>query len=301
MEAYKDGRQVVWDATSITAASTCPRKYYYQILSHWSASRTSIHLVFGKLFATALENFFLDSFKDGFEYESALQNTIKWVLTETSREHCFEGEAKKTPLALCRVIVQYLDAYFETDRSRLFMAGGVPGIELTFAVEIESDWVLTGRMDRVVKDSYGVQIIDQKTSGGLLNSQYFAGYTPNHQVSAYLLAGRSLFPEGCKTMLIDAVSIAGGKVSFARGNIARNSAQLEEWVCNTRSLIKYIHSCDPEEAEDYPQNPAACGMYGGCPFRGVCSASPEVRPLLLEEDFEQRGWNPVKGVSANGN
>ena len=298
MEAYKDGRQVVWDATSITAASTCPRKYYYQILNHWSAQRTSIHLVFGKIFATALEDFFLYSFNPDFEYETALQETIKWALEETDKEPIFETESKKTRLALCRAIIHYLDKYFDHDRPRIFMAGGVPGIELTFAVEIGEDWVLTGRMDRVVEDENGVQILDQKTSGGPLNQGYFANYTPNHQVSAYLLAGRTIFPNGVKTMLIDAITIAGGKIDSKRANIARNAPQLDEWVDNTRSLIKSIHSYDPENATAFPQNPSACGMYGGCPFRGICSSSPEVRPILLNDDFEQRVWNPVKGLSS---
>lgn len=299
MEAYnKAGQQVVWDATSLTAATTCQRKYYYQILRSWSAKKTSIHLIFGKVFASALEDFFRD-FTDGDDYEEALVQLIRKVLEWTHNDPVFNGERSKSRLALCRAIVLYLDRYFDHDFYHLFDAAGVKGIEMTFAIEIDSNWVLTGRMDRVLEDANGVQILDQKTAGGPLDRRYFAGYTPNNQVSAYQLAGQIAFPNRVKALLIDAVSIGGGKVQMARSNIARSPSQLEEWVKNTKTLIDNLHRLDPTDPTAFPQNPAACGMFGGCPFREVCSASPEVREILLAEDFEERPWNPVKGVSVN--
>lgn len=293
------GQQVVWDATSITAASTCPRKYYYQILQSWTGNRQSIHLVFGKIFASAVERFFKTDFNNT-DYETALINTIRFVLKSSENETAFENEKSKSRLMLCRAVIYYLDKYFEYDYPRLFDAGGEIGIEMTFAIEIEKDWVLTGRIDRIIHDQNGIQILDQKTSGGPLDRKYFANYTPNNQISAYQLAGQIAFPKRVAALLIDAISIAGGKITFARQNIARSKSQLNEWVKNTKSLIENIHSFDPNDHTSFPQNPSACGMFGGCPFREVCSHNPEVRDILLNEDFIKSPWNPVKGVSVNG-
>ena len=201
---------------------------------------------------------------------------------------------------LCRAVVYYLDKYFETDYPRLFEAGGEIGVEMTFAIEIENDWVLTGRIDRIINDKNGIQILDQKTSGGPLDRKYFANYTPNNQISAYQLAGQIAFPKRVSALLIDAISIAGGKITFARANIARSKPQLNEWIKNTKSLINNIHTFDPSDHTDFPQNPSACGMFGGCPFREVCSSNPDVRDIILNEDFIKSPWNPVKGVSVNG-
>ena len=297
MEAYnKHGQQVVWDATSITAASSCQRKYYYQILKSWRGRQSSIHLTFGKHFATALEDFFLDYDSD-IGYEELLVQYVRKILEWTHGDPVFEGQRSKTRLALCRALILYLDRYFDSDYHRLYTAGGVPGIEMTFAVEISDNWVLTGRMDRVLEDDNGVQILDQKTSGTPLDTRYFQNYTPNNQVSAYQLAGQTAFPDRARAFLIDAVSIGAGKPSFARCNIGRSQGLLEEWVKNTQTLIDSIHRLDPTDPTAFPQNPSACGMYGGCPFREVCSSEPSVREIILEEDFEQAPWNPVKGVN----
>ena len=41
------------------------------------------------------------------------------------------------------------------------------------------------------------------------------------------------------------------------------------------------------EADYWPMNDTACGMYGGCRFRGVCSKSPQVRERFLDLAFIQ--------------
>ena len=301
MDAYnKAGQQVVWDATSITAATTCPRKYYYQILRSWRSRHTNIHLTFGKIFATALEDFFNAASHEHFYYDQFLAFYVERIIKETYTEPAFEGERSKTRLALIRALVYYLDTYFDHDHHRIFEADGERGIELTFAIEVSPNWVLTGRMDRVIKGDNGLQILDQKTAGGPLNTAYFANYTPNNQVSAYQLAGKIAFPERAKALLIDAVSVAGGKIALARDSIVRSTGQLEEWVKNTQTLINYMHQHDPTDPTAFPQNPSACAMFGGCAFRGICSAAPEVREIILEEEFVQAPWNPVKGVSVLG-
>lgn len=52
------GLQFVWDATSLSLAEACPRKYYYKMIEGWGNPQKSFHLIFGMHYATALEHFY---------------------------------------------------------------------------------------------------------------------------------------------------------------------------------------------------------------------------------------------------
>jgi hypothetical protein len=41
-------------------------------------------------------------------------------------------------------------------------------------------------------------------------------------------------------------------------------------------------------------NLSACGNYGGCPFRELCSRSPKVRENFLKSDYVDHNWDPLK-------
>ena len=289
------GHQVVWDATSLSSAQTCPRKFYYQHVKHWQPKADSIHLVFGGLFARAVEEFFLTATKPDFDYEKTLETIVRGALVDSFDHPSFVGESTKTRTNLIRAIVDYLDTYFKIDFPRLHWEDGVPSVEKNFKLDLEDGLVLTGRIDRVLEDDFGIQIVDQKTTKGVPRADYFKLYTPNTQVSCYLFAGRTIFSKPVRTFIIDAVGITKTGASFARGIISRTQSQLDEWIDGVRSLIRQIHTYEPAVEKSFPQNPAACGYFSGCQFREVCSASPEARKTLLEQNFERVPWDPIKG------
>jgi hypothetical protein len=43
----------------------------------------------------------------------------------------------------------------------------------------------------------------------------------------------------------------------------------------------------------WPMNDTSCTRYGGCPYRPVCAAIPELRPKLLEGLYHRRSWDPL--------
>jgi hypothetical protein len=53
-----EGIQHAWDATSVDLASTCLRKYYYTMVRQIKPKTQSVHLIFGGIYASALESFY---------------------------------------------------------------------------------------------------------------------------------------------------------------------------------------------------------------------------------------------------
>jgi hypothetical protein len=93
--------------------------------------------------------------------------------------------------------------------------------------------------------------------------------------------------------MIDAAQIAVGFSCFERGFTFRTKDQLDEWYDDTMQQIEYARKMTREN--HFPKNPAACGNYGGCEFRSVCSRYPGVRPQMLKADFIQSTpWNPLQ-------
>jgi hypothetical protein len=88
------------------------------------------------------------------------------------------------------------------------------------------------------------------------------------------------------------VQVAVGFSRFSRGFTYRSLAQLDEWLADTRYWLDL--AVQYAKAGYWPQNDKSCHHFGGCPFRRVCSKSPEVRPVFLESDFRREPWNPLQ-------
>lgn len=47
--------------------------------------------------------------------------------------------------------------------------------------------------------------------------------------------------------------------------------------------------------QTFPMNLSACGNYGGCEFRALCSRTPSVREKFLVGDYSAEApWDPAK-------
>jgi hypothetical protein len=49
--------QWAWDSTSLALLKECPRKYHYVMVEGWRAKGESVHLRFGGLYHSALEQY----------------------------------------------------------------------------------------------------------------------------------------------------------------------------------------------------------------------------------------------------
>lgn len=291
-----NGVQFAWDATSLECAQTCLRKYYYNILEGWQPKRTSVHLIFGALYATALEHYYLHVAK-GMTPDEALREIVREALTNSYGKE-FDHSAK-TRVNLIRSIIWYVEEFgdeSDTAIKTLIKSNGEPAVEESFALEVADDLVLCGHLDRVVYlgEPDGPKFwMDQKTSGSTIGPYYFEQFNPHNQFSLYTFAGQMIFNEPIRGGFIDAAQIAVGFTRFERAQTTRTQDQLDEWYENSLYTIDLAKSATM--LNKFPMNLSACGNYGGCPYRSVCSRSPSVRDNYLRADFvKQDGWDPIK-------
>lgn len=305
-----EGVQWAWDATSITAATECPRKYQYTILEGYVLEgQKSKDLVFGEHFATAVEHYYKFAVVQKLSHEEALHRVIKEALVHTWN-HKRDGETRipetgmpwdsKDPVKnrwnLIRTIIWYFAHYIEDKHdstSVVTLRDGTPAVELSFEIPLSEDITYCGHIDRLIARDGDVFVMDQKTTGSALNEWYFKGYDRSIQMSGYSLAGDILFGTPIRGVMIDAAQIQVGSSSFMRGETFRTEEQLEEWMRETQNIIKRMQDYTTDGF--FPRDTTACGYYGGCAFKDICSLSPSNRSRFLRGGFTRRKrWDPIE-------
>jgi hypothetical protein len=292
VKSFTNGIQTAWDATCIEAAQTCLRKYYYAYIEGWEPKRKSVHLLFGGMYATALENFYKYQ-AEGMTQDEAEVRVVREALID-SWENPLE-DSKKSRSGLIRTIVWYITEYGDETYSAVkthYLENGQPAVEVSFALDVGDDIVLCGHLDRVV-DFGGLYVQDQKTTGTTISTYFFEQFNPHNQFSLYAWAGQAIFGSPIKGVMVDAAQIAVNFSRFERHVTPRTNDQLSEWWENTQYTIALAQQA--AALEKFPMNLSACGNYGGCPYRSICSASPSVRANYLKADFTRRehAWDPI--------
>lgn len=299
------GVQWAWDATSITAATECPRKYQYTILKGWIADAPlSKDLRFGAHFATAVEHYYKYVVVEGHTHDTALLRVVRETLEATWDRPDPESEGmpwesndpNKNRWNLIRTIIWYFCHYIEEGHdttSVVTLAGGKPAVELSFELPLSRDITYCGHIDRLVaRDESDIFVMDQKTTGGALSPYYFRNYDRSIQMSGYSLAGEILFGSPIRGVMIDAAQVQVGGTTFMRGETFRTEEQLEEWIRETEAVIARTQNYTADGF--FPRDTTACGYYGGCQFKDICGMSPSNRDRFLKGGFKKRErWDPL--------
>ena len=288
-----DNQQWAWDASSISIIQACPRKYYYKMVEGWSNPFPSVHLLFGAIYATALEHYF-KHLSEGADKEEALRLIVREALIE-SHGRDFPHNTK-TRENLIRTIVWYFEHFKEDAATTIELSDGKPAVELSFKMDVGNGILYCGHLDRFVELNGDPYVMDQKTTGATLSPYYFNQFNNSFQMSGYTFAGKSMFSIPVKGVIIDAAQIAVGFTRFDRGFTFRTESNLNEWYDELHYWIQFAHSFDPSGGEAaWPQNKSSCGNYGGCEFAEVCAKSHDVRPQFLAAKFcKGERWNPLE-------
>lgn len=298
---FNPSHQIAWDSTSLRALKNCPRYYQYNMIDGYVTRGESVHLRFGSEYNNALVTYHKCRAK-GQDKEEATLGAVRYALEHTWDEKLgrpwTSDEPTKTRETLVRSIIWYLDQFSDDSLETLILANGEPAVEMPFRFNIDvsssltgEDYLLCGYLDRMVTFQDQIWITDWKTSKYALNETYFHKYSPDPQVSQYTYAGMIVTPNPIAGMIIDATQLGVTFSRFQRGHISRTKAQLNEWLEDT---IFHIKQNETFVKNNYwPMNDSACDKYGGCPYRVICSASPEFRPMHLEALFHKRSWDPL--------
>lgn len=298
--SFRDGVEFAWSASNVKAAKTCLRYYQYTVLEGWHKPGKSVHLRFGGHYATAIEHFHKLKVK-GADHDEALRSVVHealeatWERTEENPEGTpwQSGHNSKTRENLIRTIIWYLDQFKEDPASPIILASGEPGIELSVIFEVDNGNIFSAHLDRLAEYANDPYVMDQKTTGGTVSQFFFDGFSPDDQMSMYTFLGKAAFGIPVKGVMIDAAQIAVGFTRFERGFTFRTEGQLNEWYDETMLAIENAQRATRNV--QLPQNPTACGNYGGCQFRTVCSRDPAARRNFLIGDFVQTpGYDPLE-------
>lgn len=307
--SFDNGIQVSWDATSLELFQTCARKYYYRMILSVAPKNLSVHLLFGGLYASALEHYHLAR-AGNMSHETALRLVVREALVNSwSHEIAEDGQrvagtgqpvpfdsAAKTRSTLIRSIIWYLEQLEEESANSLVqtyvLASGKPAVELSFGLEMSDDIMWHGHLDRVVHYGDGLYWVDNKTSGSPLTPYFFRGFETSNQFMGYTWAGRTVLRSPIRGGLIEAAYITAGFTQFERQPIVFSADRISEWFENTIHTIKSAQAATA--LRKFPMNLTACGNYGGCPYRSLCVVSPRIREHVLQSDFKAVApWSPA--------
>ena len=305
-----DGLQWAWDATSLDA-TVCWRKYDLAIRQGWRLRNENMAMEWGRALHEALAVY--DKARTlGVLWATAVREAACYALIVSKdwKEPGPDAPRKlktRTRETLLRSVVWYCDHYGSDDPIKNLMLGDppMPAVETSFNLPLprkvpdgSRHYVLCGYFDGLIEGLpgglAGHAARERKTTGSTLGSYYFDGFAPNVQISTYVLATRTTLPESSsRHVLLDAIQVAQTFSRFQRHLLTRTPAQSEEFLSDIMSKIR--------EAEEHwkrgywPKDEAACGLYGGCPYRRICSKDPSVREAFLKGDYQKQGpWNPLE-------
>jgi len=295
-----DGVQYAWDSTSLGLLKTCPRKYQLSMVLNWQPKERSYHLTFGILYHSGIE-LYLKQRALGASYDEAVRMAIKETLIDSFGYR--PGEKKgapdnaKTRENLIRTLVWYFETYENDHCKPVILRDGRAAVELSFRFEIGHDLILSGHLDQIVQFGEHKYVLDHKTTASTVTGasarQFFKNFNPDNQMTLYSTAAMVAFQTPVKGVIIDAAQIAVGFSAFARDMTHRSEAQIQEFI---HGVVTYRRMAEVYHRTGfYPMNETACGNYGGCQFRDICSLSPQVRERFLRTDFTQdKPWNPLE-------
>lgn len=317
--------QTSWDSTSIGWLKECPKKYYYEMILGYEPRSRSIHLTFGGWYASGVEHY-AHYRADGLDHDAAVYKMVRWALEASGTRvcpactgsgadadepsdrcgQCFgsgegewqawdSGDPIKNRYTLLRSLIWNVDARRDAPFRTHILANGKPAVELSFnfpLCEMHGHTIsLAGHLDSVVSFEDRLWILDDKTTKGQLNDQFFRQFSPNNQMSLYMAAGQVILAEPVAGVLVKGAQIGVGFTRFATRPIPRAPKVVEEWIEDTKYWIGQAYQF--AVAQHWPMNDKSCGNYGGCAFQRVCAVSPSHRASWLKEDFTERFWNPL--------
>ena len=281
------GVQTRVNASTFQVFKACPRKYLYEVLLGIAKPESDPHLRFGTLIHAAKALYETNKAR-GASHDLALQGAFRYLLSETWDEKLakpgFTDDPLKNRATLLRTFVWYCDQYRDDTCETVVLPSGRPAVELGFefasGVGSEGEEItFVGTLDRIVRFNGAVYIADTKTSS---NAKYLTArnYTPDGQFSLYACAAMVCFGIEADGVVLDGIEVSVNSTAFKREIVPRPREVLEEWLTDARVHLRRLS--DAFARDEWPQNDAACGLYGGCRFRSVCGASPaERRDLLL--------------------
>ena len=286
----EDGRQLIFDRSSLTNADKCLFYYQKKDIERWRSPRNNIAAAFGTLVHASLEEY--DHVLTFATYEEAVDAAVKKAL-ELAPELAESEDNARTPETLVRAVVWYCDKYRNDPfKTAVIDIGDGPqvAVELRYEVDIpNTDYRMSGRIDRLAVYDGDLYIIDRKTTKLTITQKYLNSFMPGWQFATYLwalpymgLKVKGVLVEACQTM-VNGTRWERERITMPRANLAEHEREIQNMVSRIDKAW---------EENFWPKSMASCNMYGGCEMRFVCNAPVGMRERFLKDRFEVVPYTP---------
>jgi hypothetical protein len=297
-----ENHQTTWDQTSIGIFKLCPYQYYLRIIKGYCSQFTSVHLLFGQYYHTALEAHERALAAGADKHEAlclAVEAAFYASWDAVHSRPWMSTEPTKTRETLIMGVVWYLSHYAKDTTKTLILSSGKPAVELSsyFSTSLKSSltkepYSLCNYFDRIVVQDNKIYILDYKTTKGMLTDDFAKNFSPDNQVSHYLISGEIVLNMRLAGLIIDAMQVGVNFCRFRRYEINRSQAQLAEWYSELDYWFRCAEAC--VKTDIWPKNDKSCGYYGSCPYRKVCAAQVSMRQRILATEYIIEKWEPLK-------
>lgn len=292
--------QIYWDSTSLGTFKECPRKYLLTMIMGRAPRKESVHLTFGILYHSGLEKYDHER-ASGKSHEESVASAVRYTLDKAWNRKLgrtwISDDPNKNLETLIRTIVWYLDQFENDPLKTVILANGKPAVELSFKFQTDHftadgiPFMLCGHLDKIAELDDTAYVVDHKTTKNTIGEDFFSKFSPDNQFSLYAFAAKVAYGQPVKGIIVNGAQIAVNFSRFQRSPIIRTEDFLTEWYQDTGFFLKQAEAC--ASASYWPGNDKACGNYGGCPFRPICSKPPSVRTQWLQSMFVERKWDPT--------
>jgi hypothetical protein len=270
-----------FDYTMMSTFLRCRRKYDYRINKGLVPRTAQTAPSFGKSIHLALDHWYIDH-----DVEKAVE------IFKADYKEDLEVDDKRTHKMGEWILKNYHEKYQDQPYEVL-------STEQQFTLDLPNGNKLIGRIDKVIKWSGTVWVVDHKTTSSL-GASYVKMAEPNLQFDGYTWAVRKMgFP--AVGVIVDAILVAKGLLeSSTRARLTpllrydsyRTDEQLKEYEGIACEIQEDIKRC--EESGKWCPNYDSCTYYGECPFRRACLEEVGLRERILESEYKVEHWSPIQ-------
>ena len=282
------------DHTSLAMFKECPQKYKYAIVDGYRPRSAAAPLAFGSAYHDGLETF-ERAIAAGADRHEALRKAIRAALAHTLTS----DDTARTKTTLIRSLVWHEAQYRQDFLKTHVLSNGKPAVELSFRLELPFQFshadmpvIYCGHIDQIAEYHGRLFTVEHKSTKSALSEHYWLRYRFSSQLAGYFLAAETNFAVEVGGAIIDATQVGVTFTRFGRQIVQRLKLHQEEWLLDLHYWLSLLDGCF--SADRWPKNQESCSKYAGCQFRSVCFASPQVRDVVLRDEFKIDRWNPLR-------
>src|SRR6266849_406841 len=257
----------VWD--------TCKRKYYWTYVRHLDAGRTD-PMEEGR----AIHEGLYTLYKTG-----SLDQALASVVVERPEGMLPQEEQHYVDMeiAMRETLRGYVQEFMPKEEFEVL------AVEVPLAMQLAEDYHYVGIADALIKvQPIGVLVHEYKRSKQIA-ADWVARFQIDAQSTGYVQLARAnnIDARGAVISILRATKYP----EYVRDTVLTPEWLLAEWEAEIRNLVAEIsyrlkEASNGDYQQWFPKNTNACFQYNtACPFRKLCTESPQVREQAIKEGF----------------